>query len=199
MIERFFKRSKLKSFFLLKDILHHLLPIMSGLNKSAGRRQEPDDTVSEDLIVASCDCLARMLKRSEQDVLEKFYDDEMKLPISHLVMMTLEYVDKHKTLTHVALSSLSLISVLCPERQDEGESTFLDKKFRTLFKQMLPGITTNLMKVMKNNSANLSWKVKVAALESWGDYVIGILSDNCLLYTSPSPRDRQKSRMPSSA
>ena len=25
------------------------------------------------------------------------------------------------------------------------------------------------------------------------------LADNCLLYTSPSPRDRQKSRMPSSA
>ena len=24
-------------------------------------------------------------------------------------------------------------------------------------------------------------------------------NDNCLLYTSPSPRDRQKSRMPSSA
>ena len=27
----------------------------------------------------------------------------------------------------------------------------------------------------------------------------GIGVDNCLLYTSPSPRDRQKSRMPSSA
>ena len=26
-----------------------------------------------------------------------------------------------------------------------------------------------------------------------------VLSDDCLLYTSPSPRDRQKSRMPSSA
>ena len=26
-----------------------------------------------------------------------------------------------------------------------------------------------------------------------------ISSENCLLYTSPSPRDRQKSRMPSSA
>ena len=26
-----------------------------------------------------------------------------------------------------------------------------------------------------------------------------ILSNDCLLYTSPSPRDRQKSRMPSSA
>ena len=26
-----------------------------------------------------------------------------------------------------------------------------------------------------------------------------VLADSCLLYTSPSPRDRQKSRMPSSA
>ena len=29
--------------------------------------------------------------------------------------------------------------------------------------------------------------------------VIGHGADSCLLYTSPSPRDRQKSRMPSSA
>ena len=31
-------------------------------------------------------------------------------------------------------------------------------------------------------------------MESGGEWV-----DTCLLYTSPSPRDRQKSRMPSSA
>ena len=31
-----------------------------------------------------------------------------------------------------------------------------------------------------------------------GFFVLGLFSD-CLLYTSPSPRDRQKSRMPSSA
>ena len=31
------------------------------------------------------------------------------------------------------------------------------------------------------------------------EYVLVTLSKNCLLYTSPSPRDRQKSRMPSSA
>ena len=30
-------------------------------------------------------------------------------------------------------------------------------------------------------------------------YPPGGLVDTCLLYTSPSPRDRQKSRMPSSA
>ena len=29
--------------------------------------------------------------------------------------------------------------------------------------------------------------------------VIGLDANTCLLYTSPSPRDRQKSRMPSSA
>ena len=29
--------------------------------------------------------------------------------------------------------------------------------------------------------------------------IIGLLAIGCLLYTSPSPRDRQKSRMPSSA
>ena len=28
---------------------------------------------------------------------------------------------------------------------------------------------------------------------------VGLLDTSCLLYTSPSPRDRQKSRMPSSA
>ena len=33
----------------------------------------------------------------------------------------------------------------------------------------------------------------IAIMEIWG------VNDTCLLYTSPSPRDRQKSRMPSSA
>ena len=33
----------------------------------------------------------------------------------------------------------------------------------------------------------------------WGNFKYGELTHSCLLYTSPSPRDRQKSRMPSSA
>ena len=50
------------------------------------------------------------------------------------------------------------------------------------------------------------WKAEVSALyslakqnntdQAWTNYR---RADNCLLYTSPSPRDRQKSRMPSSA
>ena len=43
---------------------------------------------------------------------------------------------------------------------------------------------------------------KVAYLAGYNPIVFGVLIvdvSNCLLYTSPSPRDRQKSRMPSSA
>ena len=36
-------------------------------------------------------------------------------------------------------------------------------------------------------------------LEQFGDFSFFNNIDTCLLYTSPSPRDRQKSRMPSSA
>ena len=38
------------------------------------------------------------------------------------------------------------------------------------------------------------WGCKVCL----GDHIF-IIAKDCLLYTSPSPRDRQKSRMPSSA
>ena len=42
---------------------------------------------------------------------------------------------------------------------------------------------------------------KVRELYDLGDSLIIVSTDriSCLLYTSPSPRDRQKSRMPSSA
>ena len=40
---------------------------------------------------------------------------------------------------------------------------------------------------------------KDAAAKIWGPIEDMIQAVNCLLYTSPSPRDRQKSRMPSSA
>ena len=43
-------------------------------------------------------------------------------------------------------------------------------------------------------TANEKWKNKTSVLV--GDF---LFSRACLLYTSPSPRDRQKSRMPSSA
>ena len=38
-----------------------------------------------------------------------------------------------------------------------------------------------------------------ARVESWQKYVSSINDKTCLLYTSPSPRDKRQSRMPSSA
>ena len=43
---------------------------------------------------------------------------------------------------------------------------------------------------IKNAEGEVIWSQRIACLDQEQD---------CLLYTSPSPRDRQKSRMPSSA
>ena len=43
------------------------------------------------------------------------------------------------------------------------------------------------------------WKVPALAVSTSGSWAYGTVPNSCLLYTSPSPRDRQKSRMPSSA
>ena len=39
----------------------------------------------------------------------------------------------------------------------------------------------------------------VEARHFWGSSGYGVWDDSCLLYTSPSPRDMRRSRMPSSA
>ena len=41
--------------------------------------------------------------------------------------------------------------------------------------------------------------IRISNAIQWGHPERGCLHETCLLYTSPSPRDRQKSRMPSSA
>ena len=57
-------------------------------------------------------------------------------------------------------------------------------------------------KTLSNSDVNISFeenpiiKKPEAALAKAFDHLVSI---SCLLYTSPSPRDRQKSRMPSSA
>ena len=48
----------------------------------------------------------------------------------------------------------------------------------------------NELKIKENNL-----KIKIKNLE----HKNSLLTDNCLLYTSPSPRDVEESRMPSSA
>ena len=82
-----------------------------------------------------------------------------------------------------------------------------------VFKQALDGIiqsysivTGAQAQLSRNTQSSLNNAVELAK-KMQDDFIslehllLGILnsSDGCLLYTSPSPRDRQKSRMPSSA
>ena len=59
--------------------------------------------------------------------------------------------------------------------------------------------------VIRNEGGNQLKVVDVNKIQQSGEYENNSLVDrfnrvySCLLYTSPSPRDRQKSRMPSSA
>ena len=46
---------------------------------------------------------------------------------------------------------------------------------------------------------NVSTSLITGSIKKDRDYDADIIVGTCLLYTSPSPRDRQKSRMPSSA
>ena len=56
--------------------------------------------------------------------------------------------------------------------------------------------TTNYVKVFRTDGTEERYSSCTALTVNKGD-VIKVFT--CLLYTSPSPRDRQKSRMPSSA
>ena len=56
--------------------------------------------------------------------------------------------------------------------------------------------TTKYMYDAQAAGKNIMFEAQLGALR---DIDFGIFPYTCLLYTSPSPRDRQKSRMPSSA
>ena len=73
-------------------------------------------------------------------------------------------------------------------------SNFLDEPT----KKELTNSLNNLKNKFSEGKQNFS-KAKIS--EAWEKYKEegGALSKNCLLYTSPSPRDRTRSRMPSSA
>ena len=51
----------------------------------------------------------------------------------------------------------------------------------------------------KVDPRSLSPKDLIAFVADQQTQGYGVAANSCLLYTSPSPRDRQKSRMPSSA
>ena len=65
----------------------------------------------------------------------------------------------------------------------------------------LGGMRTYLAGAMDRvDDGGVGWRNEITPeLEALGVTVLNPCDKPCLLYTSPSPRDRQKSRMPSSA
>ena len=60
-------------------------------------------------------------------------------------------------------------------------------------------ITINRPKMMNAFNEQLIWDMGDATEQVKNDSAIRVLVITCLLYTSPSPRDMRRSRMPSSA
>ena len=60
----------------------------------------------------------------------------------------------------------------------------------------------DVLKIRKKvfiDEQKISEKIEIDSNEKSSNYVIALINNTCLLCTSPSPRDRTRSRMPSSA
>ena len=83
----------------------------------------------------------------------------------------------------------------------EGSERIIRQAILYALKHKLPSVTLvhkgNIMKFTEGAFKN--WGYALAEREFAEQTFTWVQYDRCLLYTSPSPRDRQKSRMPSSA
>ena len=106
-------------------------------------------------------------------------------------------------LEHVlhALAPLDLNRITAPLAADDDLLRIHSKPYIDEIKQMRPDSGTFQVDADTHMSP---WSVDAAYRAAGGtlravDLALSGEAKNCLLYTSPSPRDRQKSRMPSSA
>ena len=88
------------------------------------------------------------------------------------------------------------------EAADNLASDFKGRAFESEFLVLEPGTSRNYINPRVATDPRIVKKLQDLmphALERRKELLKSISSKPCLLYTSPSPRDRQKSRMPSSA
>lgn len=77
-------------------------------------------------------------------------------------------------LSNVLTSSLRLLRSFCP---GTGVGRPVRAAFRTLFSQMLPGVSSCLMKLLKATSPQVSSSSKALALSAWSAHVAAVLGD----------------------
>ena len=81
----FYQRTKLSSKFVFKDIISSLLVMSMGKEK-----------LSEDFKVAFSKLVISLIKNSNEEVKSYIYDEEIKLPMGHLVFQSLEWAEQAK-------------------------------------------------------------------------------------------------------
>jgi preprotein translocase subunit SecD len=136
---------------------------------------------------------------------EKEKDSVRKLisTSAHLELYAVD--DEHKAITKKDAAKYG--DILLPSK-DNSERKYLLKTPPVLDGSMITDATVGF--TQKTNQPAIFFTLNSQGAQIFGDFTgknvgkrLAIVVDNkvysCLLYTSPSPRDRQKSRMPSSA
>ena len=85
------------------------------------------------------------------------------------------------------------------EDQSKEQTAKMSKGHEARFLQKLDKALPKQKKTNRFGFLNIAASIVVLLGLSYGAYQFISGPNTCLLYTSPSPRDRQKSRMPSSA
>ena len=165
-VRRFYSDTRLGSGFILTDVIENMLKIVGA----------KDAKVSEDLKVATCDAISAMLKGMPADVAaDKLYHESMKLPLGHLLFTALDWASDEEAPRNVVAAALDLIDRLCPSKNESASAV---APFRRLFHPMYPGISTSLMKVLKDTRKRAgTTRNKALAMRAWRRHTVVIMSD----------------------
>ena len=172
-IRLFYARVKLKSQFVLKDIISSALTICMKAEK-----------LSEDFKISLNGLFANMFKSAIEDVKIYIYEEDLKLPLSHIVFETLKWAEEDEALDVIS-TSLSVIKALIAANEDFYCQVYIQR-----FAPMLPGITTKVVKIIKRNHRQ-GHKIKAACLTLWTDIVSSIINDN-QVFLEPSLDDHEE-------
>ena len=160
-VTKFYQKTPLSSKFVFKDVISSLLVMSMG-----------QDKLSEDFKSAFSKLVVSLVKNSNEEVRNYIYDDEMKLPLGHLVFQSLEWAEQDEA-RQVVLESFSILECLLVNQDD----TLYYNKFVDRFCPMLPGITTRLVKAMKRSFPSQSHKIKSKCLQLWSNSVTSLMQD----------------------
>ncbi len=144
-IADFFTLVKLESSFFFKDVLNSCLVLVMSKKE-----------VSEDMKIAISKMFDILLQNGNDDVIESVLEEELKLPLSHLIFLTLEWAEEENESRNVVMMILEFLHTLTllQKRQNQAQ-------YKSRMAPMLPGISTRLVKITKKSFHAQSYKIKV--------------------------------------